>query len=140
MNPLAQWFTWEGAPCQVGTRLVELASLSSKSTCNICCTWSSGYTFGLCIPVSSLQYQLIGKLLGSSNPLAYSKLISYLFVLMQSRVKVGSQTPFPKDPPCPIFLGTKNLENFQYKPEKKFISKNMTIELVQYFFHKGVTT
>ena len=20
MNPLAQWFTWEGAPCQVGTR------------------------------------------------------------------------------------------------------------------------
>ena len=31
MNPLAQWFTWEGAPCQVGTRLVELASLSSKS-------------------------------------------------------------------------------------------------------------
>ena len=24
------------APCQVGTRLVELASLSSKSTCNLC--------------------------------------------------------------------------------------------------------
>ena len=31
MNPLAQWFTWEGAPCQVGTRLVKLAGLSSKS-------------------------------------------------------------------------------------------------------------
>ena len=25
--------------------------------------------FGLCIPVSSLQYQLIGKLLGGSNPI-----------------------------------------------------------------------
>ena len=34
MNPLAQWFTWEGAPCQVGTRSVKLAGLSSKSTCN----------------------------------------------------------------------------------------------------------
>ena len=33
MNPLAQWFTWEGAPCQVGTRSVKLAGLSSKSTC-----------------------------------------------------------------------------------------------------------
>ena len=30
MNPLA-WCSWERAPCQVGTRLVELASLSSKS-------------------------------------------------------------------------------------------------------------
>ena len=60
---------------------------------------------------------------------------------MQSRVKVGSQTPFPKDPPLlNFFFGTKNLENFHYKPGKKFISKNMTIELVQYFFHKGVTT
>ena len=28
-------FAWEGAPCQVGTRLVKLAGLSSKSTCNI---------------------------------------------------------------------------------------------------------
>ena len=64
---LAQWFTWEGAPCQVGTRLVKLASLSSKSTCNICCIWSSGCSFGFCIPVSSLQYQLIGKLLGSGT-------------------------------------------------------------------------
>ena len=34
MNPLAQWFTWEGAPCQVGTGPVKLAGLSSKSTCN----------------------------------------------------------------------------------------------------------
>ena len=34
MNPLAEWFTWEGAPCQVGTRSVKLAGLSSKSTCN----------------------------------------------------------------------------------------------------------
>ena len=34
VNPLAQWFTWEGAPCQVGTRSVKLAGLSSKSTCN----------------------------------------------------------------------------------------------------------
>ena len=33
----------------------------------LCCIWSSGYTFGLCIPVSSLQYQLIGKLLGSGS-------------------------------------------------------------------------
>ena len=31
MNPLAQWFTWEGAPCQVGTGPVKLAGLSSKS-------------------------------------------------------------------------------------------------------------
>ena len=61
---LTIWFTWEGAPCQVGTRLVKLAGLSSKSTCNICCTWSSGCSFGFCIPVSSLQYQLIGKRLG----------------------------------------------------------------------------
>ena len=54
MNPLAQWFTWEGAPCQVCTRSVKLAGLSSKSTCNICCIWSSRYTFRYCIPVSNL--------------------------------------------------------------------------------------
>ena len=35
MNSLAQWFTWEGAPCQVGTGPVKLAGLSSKFTCNI---------------------------------------------------------------------------------------------------------
>ena len=46
---------------------VKLAGLSSKSNCNICCIWSSGCSFGLCIPVSSLQYQLIGKLLGSGT-------------------------------------------------------------------------
>ena len=63
---LALGSTWEGAPCQVGTRFVKLAGLSSKSTCNICCIWSSGWMFGLSIPVSSLQYQLIGKLLGGS--------------------------------------------------------------------------
>ena len=33
------------------------------------CMKSSGYSFGCCIPVSSLQYQLIGKLLGGSNPI-----------------------------------------------------------------------
>ena len=59
-----------GAPCQVGTGLVKLASLSSKSDCNLFgCMKSSGYSFGCCIPVSSLQYQLIGKLLGGSNPI-----------------------------------------------------------------------
>ena len=57
------WSTWEGAPCQVGTRLVKLTSLSSKSTCNFCCIWSSGHSFDCCIPVSSLQYLPIGKLL-----------------------------------------------------------------------------
>ena len=31
------------------------------------CIWSSGCSFGFCIPVSSLQYQLIGKLLGSGT-------------------------------------------------------------------------
>ena len=30
----------------------------------LCCIWSSGCSFGFCIPVSSLQYQLIGKLKG----------------------------------------------------------------------------
>ena len=41
--------------------------LSSKTNCNICCIWSSGHSFDCCIPVSSLQYQLIGKLLGSGT-------------------------------------------------------------------------
>ena len=35
MNSLAQLFTREGVPCQVGTGPVKLAGLSSKSTCNI---------------------------------------------------------------------------------------------------------
>ena len=64
MNLLVIWFIWVGAPCQVGTGLVKLAGLSSKSNCNICYIWSSGCKFGLYIPVSSLQYQLIEKLLG----------------------------------------------------------------------------
>ena len=35
MDPFGtQWFTWKGAPCQVGTGPVKLAGLSSKSTCN----------------------------------------------------------------------------------------------------------
>ena len=33
----------------------------------LCCMKSSGCIFGLCIPVSSLQYQLNGKLLGSGS-------------------------------------------------------------------------
>ena len=40
MNHLAIRFHLGGAPCQVGTRLVKLADLSSKSICNFCCTWS----------------------------------------------------------------------------------------------------
>ena len=67
MNLLVIWFIWVGALCQVGTGLVKLAGLSSKSNCNICYIWSSGCRFGSCIPVSSLQYQLIGKLLGSGT-------------------------------------------------------------------------
>ena len=64
MDQFTVWSTWEGAPCQVGTRFVKLASLSSKSTCNFHCIWSSGCSFGFCMPVSSLQYLPIGKLLG----------------------------------------------------------------------------
>ena len=33
----------------------------------LCCIWSSGSSFGFCIPVSSLQYQLIGKLKGRGS-------------------------------------------------------------------------
>ena len=33
----------------------------------LCCIWSSGCSFGFCIPVSSLQYQLIGKLKGRGS-------------------------------------------------------------------------
>ena len=68
MNPLAHSGSpREGALWQVGTRSVKLAGLSSKSTCNICCIWSSRYTCRYCIPVSNLQSQLIGKLLGSGT-------------------------------------------------------------------------
>ena len=58
---------------------------------------------------------------------------------MQSRVKVGSPTPFPKDPPCSIFWGTKNLENFQYKPGKKIHLQKHDHRTCTVFFHKGVT-
>ena len=30
----------------------------------LCCIWSSECSFGFCIPLSSLQYQMIGKLKG----------------------------------------------------------------------------
>ena len=33
----------------------------------LCCIWSSGCSFGFCIPVSSLQYQLNGKLKGRGS-------------------------------------------------------------------------
>ena len=33
----------------------------------LCCMWSSGCSFGFCIPVSSLQYQLNGKLKGRGS-------------------------------------------------------------------------
>ena len=45
--------------CQISEQQVHLQPL--------CCIWSSGCSFGFCIPVSSLQYQLIGKLLGSGS-------------------------------------------------------------------------
>ena len=35
----------------------------------LCFIWSSGCSFGFCIPVSSLQYQLIGKLKGIGSHL-----------------------------------------------------------------------
>ena len=54
-----------GALWHAGTRLVKLAALSSRSNWNIYCLWSLGCTFGSCIPVFSLQCQLIEKLLGS---------------------------------------------------------------------------
>ena len=57
------------APCQFGTRLVKLASLSSKSTCNLCVAFGVQGAVLTSIPVSSLQYQLIGKLKGiESHP------------------------------------------------------------------------
>ena len=64
MKPFGKKVHLGGAPCQVGTRFVKLASLSSKSTCNLVLHLEFRVHFGLGIPVSSLQYQLIGKLLG----------------------------------------------------------------------------
>ena len=48
--------------CQTGT-LKQQVHLQP-----LCCIWSSGVHIWLCIPMSSLHSQLIGKLLGSSNP------------------------------------------------------------------------
>ena len=56
MNPLAQWLTWEGAPCQDHTRLVELASLSSKSDSTFVDDRVQGTLLASVISVSSLQY------------------------------------------------------------------------------------
>ena len=47
------------------------------------CIWSSGCSFAFCIPVSSLQYQLIGKLKGRgshSHRWARNKLIWCVFL------------------------------------------------------------
>ena len=40
MDLFRVWSTWEGAPCQVGTRPIKLIGLSCKSTFNICTIWS----------------------------------------------------------------------------------------------------
>ena len=67
MNPLAQWFTWEGAPCQVGTRSVKLTGLSSKSTCNNLLHLEFRVHFWLVYSCVQLAVPvLIGKLLGGS--------------------------------------------------------------------------
>ena len=50
MDLFRVWSTWEGAPCQVGTRPIKLIGLSSKSTCNICCIWSDLGTVLATIP------------------------------------------------------------------------------------------
>ena len=46
MNSLAQWFTWERAPCQVVGGGVKLAPLSSKSDSTFVDDRVLGYTFG----------------------------------------------------------------------------------------------
>ena len=46
--------------CQIGSSEQQV-----QFNCNIYCLWSLGYTFGSCIPVFSLQCQLIETLLGS---------------------------------------------------------------------------
>ena len=68
MNLFRVGFIWERAPCQVVRRVVKLAVLSSKSTCDLCVAFGVQGTHLACIPVSSLHSPLIGKLLGSSNP------------------------------------------------------------------------
>ena len=72
-----------GALCHIGTRLVKLAGLSCKSNCNIYCIWEFiEYSFSCYIPMSSLQYQLIGKLLGSvKHPISELDKIDLIIVL-----------------------------------------------------------
>ena len=63
-----------GAPCQVGTRLVKLAGLSSKSDCNLCVAWRVQGAYLACAflcPVCSISW------LGSSwevGPIPVGKL------------------------------------------------------------------
>ena len=68
MNLFRIGFTCKRAPCQVVRRVVKLALFSSKSICNLCVAFGVQGTHLAGIPVSSLHSQLIGKLLGSSNP------------------------------------------------------------------------
>ena len=46
---------------------LPVAMVLGIGVAKIQCIWSSRCMFSLCIPVSSLQYQLIGKLLGSGT-------------------------------------------------------------------------
>ena len=69
---LIRWILWlSGSPGkQHHATLVQGLSnwqvWAASPLATFCCIWSSGCRFGSCIPVSSLQYQLIGKLLGGS--------------------------------------------------------------------------
>ena len=54
---LASWFTWEGAPCQVGRRLCQIGSVWAASPLvTYVALGIQDPAFGCCIPVSSLQY------------------------------------------------------------------------------------
>ena len=70
---LIRWILWHsGSPGKEHhARLVQGLSnwqvWAASPLATVCCIWSSGCRFGSCIPVSSLQYQLIGKLLGSGT-------------------------------------------------------------------------
>ena len=85
MNLFRVGFIWERAPCQVVRRAVKLALFSSKSICNLCLALEFRVHIWLCIPVSSLHSQLIGKLLGSSNPYKVSlvKIDLFLFLFVE---------------------------------------------------------
>ena len=69
---LIRWILWlSGSPGKEHhVRLVQGLSnwqvWAASPLATFCCIWSSGCSFGSCIPVSSLQYQLIGKLPGGS--------------------------------------------------------------------------